>query len=195
MILWLDAPFGGGKRTLAASLREAMPGTVIAAPEALGGVLRTALAGHALHPRDYRELPLRRTLTTGPVTGLAQRTGGPATVPMTVLTPVSATEMFTPLRQNGPLLHRLVLRTAPPALLERIESSWEYAGDVERSEAVPTWLVGSNRPTRCWPSHTARRQGPGCDVLRISSRVPAMKAELPVYRQGQLSWFRSTGRP
>ncbi|MFI5771108.1 ATP/GTP-binding protein [Streptomyces sp. NPDC051658] len=136
MIIWLNGLFGGGKRTLAANLREAIPGMVIADPEAVGDVPRTALAGHALRPRDYQELPLRRTLTTGPVTALARHTGVPVTAPMTALNPASATEMFTPLRQNGTLLHHLVLHTAPPVLRERIESGWEYPGDVRRSEAV-----------------------------------------------------------
>ncbi|MGW1659000.1 glycosyltransferase [Streptomyces atratus] len=55
MIIWLNGPFGGGKSTLAANLREALPGTVVAGPEAVDDVPRTALAGHALRPRDYQD--------------------------------------------------------------------------------------------------------------------------------------------
>ncbi|WP_405690038.1 hypothetical protein [Streptomyces sp. NBC_00057] len=72
MIIWLNGPVCGGKRTLAANLREAIPGAVVADPEAVGDALRTALAGHALHPQDYQDLPLWRTLTTELVTGLAR---------------------------------------------------------------------------------------------------------------------------
>ncbi|WP_405690036.1 hypothetical protein [Streptomyces sp. NBC_00057] len=55
---------------------------------------------------------------------------------MTVLNPAHAAEMFTTLRRSGTVVHHLVLHTAPPVLLERIDSSWEYPGDAGRSEAV-----------------------------------------------------------
>ncbi|WP_437053348.1 AAA family ATPase [Streptomyces sp. enrichment culture] len=63
MIIWLNGPFGGGKTTLAAGLCRALPGAMVADPEAVGDLLRSTLADHALRPRDYQDLPLWRQLT------------------------------------------------------------------------------------------------------------------------------------
>ncbi|RST18507.1 ATP/GTP-binding protein [Streptomyces sp. WAC05374] len=135
MIVWLNGPFGGGKTTLAAGLRRALPGAVVADPEAVGDLLRSTLAGHTLHPRDYQDLPLWRQMAGVFVAGLVRHTGGPVIVPMTVLNPGYAEELFTPLREAGGF-HHLVVHTAPAALQERITAGWEFPGDAARSEAV-----------------------------------------------------------
>ncbi|MFJ4609613.1 nucleoside/nucleotide kinase family protein [Streptomyces griseus] len=57
MIIWLNGPFGGGKTTMAAELRTALSGAVIADPEGVGGLLRDALRGHEPHVRDYQAPP------------------------------------------------------------------------------------------------------------------------------------------
>lgn len=85
MICWLNGPFGGGKSTLAADLRHAFSGAVIADPEGIGDLLRDALSGHARRARDYQDHPPWRALTTAFITSLADYTGGPVIVPMTVL--------------------------------------------------------------------------------------------------------------
>ncbi|MFJ3933871.1 AAA family ATPase [Streptomyces sp. NPDC090029] len=136
MIIWLNGPFGGGKTTLAAGLRRALPGAMTADPEAVGDLLRSTLAGHAPRPRDYQDLPLWRHLTGAFVAGLVRHTGGPVIVPMTVLNPAYAEEIFTPLRQPDGGFHHLVLHTDPAVLQERIAASWEFPGDADRSEAV-----------------------------------------------------------
>ncbi|PCG87202.1 ATP/GTP-binding protein [Streptomyces sp. WZ.A104] len=135
MIVWLNGPFGGGKTTLAAGLRRALPGATVADPEAVGDLLRSTLAEHALRPRDYQDLPLWRQLTGAFVAGLLRHTGGPVIVPMTVLNPDHAEEIFTPLRQVGDF-HHLVVHIEPAALQKRITVSREFPGDAVRSEAV-----------------------------------------------------------
>ncbi|MYU06067.1 AAA family ATPase [Streptomyces sp. SID8366] len=135
MIVWLNGPFGGGKTTLAAGLCRTVPGATIADPEAVGDLVRRALAGHALRPRDYQDLPLWRQMTSAFVVGLARHTGGPVIVPMTVLNPAYAEEIFTSLRQAGGF-HHLIVHTDLVVLQERIAASWEFPGDAERSEAV-----------------------------------------------------------
>ncbi|AKN74954.1 hypothetical protein QR97_39390 [Streptomyces sp. PBH53] len=69
MIVWLNGPFGGGRTTLAAGLCRAVPGATVADPEAVGDLLRSTLAGHALRPRDYQDLPLWRQMTSAFVVG------------------------------------------------------------------------------------------------------------------------------
>ncbi|WP_431045299.1 AAA family ATPase [Streptomyces sp. P1-3] len=117
MIVWLNGPCNGGKSTLAAEPRR-------------------ALADHVRRPRDYQDLPAWRELTGALVTGLARHTRGPVIAPMTVLNRAYAAELFTSLRQSGGGFHHLVLHTTPEVLQARIEASWEYPGDPERSEAV-----------------------------------------------------------
>ncbi|WP_435260465.1 AAA family ATPase [Streptomyces sp. 1222.5] len=122
MIVWLNGPFGSGKTTLAAGLCRAVPGATVADPEAVGDLLRSALARHALRPRDYQNLPPWRQMTGAFVVALTRHTGGPVIVPMTVLHPAYAEEIFTPLRQAGGF-HHLVVHIHPAALQERIEAS------------------------------------------------------------------------
>ncbi|MGW2485615.1 AAA family ATPase [Streptomyces sp. NPDC001606] len=76
MIVWLNGPSGGGKTTLAAGLCRAVPGATVADPEGVGDLLRSALAGYALRPSDYQDLPLWRQLTGAFVAGLARHAGG-----------------------------------------------------------------------------------------------------------------------
>ncbi|MFI5752385.1 AAA family ATPase [Streptomyces sp. NPDC051644] len=136
MIVWLNGPFGGGKSTLAAELCRALPGAVVAAPEAIGDLLRSTLANHDPRPRDYQDLPPWRHMTSVFVTGLARYTGGPVIVPMTVLDPACATDLFTPLHQSEIGFHQLILHAEPDVLRERIDAGWEFPGDARRSEAV-----------------------------------------------------------
>lgn len=77
MIIWLNGPFSGGKSTLAAELRTALCGAVIAEPEGVGDLLREVLRGHEPHVRDYQDHPPWRALTLAFITGLADYTGGP----------------------------------------------------------------------------------------------------------------------
>ncbi|WP_307815067.1 AAA family ATPase, partial [Streptomyces clavuligerus] len=136
MIIWINGAFGAGKSTLATGLMGALPGAVTADPEAVGDLLRTTLRGHNRAARDYQDLPPWRSLTLAFVTALADHTRGPVIVPMTVLDPVYATELFTPLHRRPAPFHHLVLHTGPAELRARIEASREYPGDLVRSEAA-----------------------------------------------------------
>ncbi|MFE3944812.1 hypothetical protein ACFXPV_23525 [Streptomyces sp. NPDC059118] len=87
---------------------------------------RTALAGHARCPGGGQELPLRWTLTTELVSGLARHTGGPVIVPWTLFNPAYAAEKFTPPRQGGgclPVCGRGVLGTATYAPEQTLEAA------------------------------------------------------------------------
>ncbi|MFH8884444.1 AAA family ATPase [Streptomyces californicus] len=136
MICWLNGPFGGGKSTLAADLRHALGGAVIADPEGVGELLRGALKGHDRQTRDYQDHPPWRALTLAFITGLADYTGGPLLVPMTVLDPRYADELFTPLRHHPAGFRHIVLHCAPDPLEQRIADSDEFPGDPLRSDAV-----------------------------------------------------------
>lgn len=136
MICWLNGPFGGGKSTLAAELRHALGGAVIADPEGVGDLLRGALRGHDRQTRDYQDHPPWRALTLAFITSLADYTGGPVIVPMTVLDPRYADELFTPLRQHPAGFLHIVLHCAPDPLEQRIADSDEFPGDPVRSDAV-----------------------------------------------------------
>ncbi|WP_326682120.1 AAA family ATPase [Streptomyces sp. NBC_01237] len=133
MIVWLNGAFGVGKSTLATGLRKALDGAVIADPEGVGSLLQEALDGHKRHTGDYQDHPPWRHLTLAFITNLANYTGGPVIVPMTVLDPRHATDLFTPLRRRGPGFHHLVLHAGPDALRQRIADSDDFPGEAVRA--------------------------------------------------------------
>ncbi|MFF4260885.1 AAA family ATPase [Streptomyces virginiae] len=135
MITWINGAFGSGKSTLAAGLHQALPGSVVADPEEISDLLRRTLAGHPGKLRDYQDYPAWRRLTTAYISEIAAHTSGHVLVPMTVLRPSYAAEVFTPLRRSPGLVH-LVLHLEPDELKARIDASEEFPGDETRSEAV-----------------------------------------------------------
>ncbi|MEU4949843.1 AAA family ATPase [Streptomyces lavendulae] len=135
MITWINGTFGSGKSTLAAGLHQALPGSVVADPEEIGDLLRRTLAGHRDKLRDYQDYPTWRRLTTAYISEIAAHTNGHVLVPMTVLNPTYAAEVFTPLRSSPELVH-LVLHVNRDELKARIDASEEFPGDNPRSEAV-----------------------------------------------------------
>ncbi|SBU96544.1 hypothetical protein YW3DRAFT_05802 [Streptomyces sp. MnatMP-M77] len=109
---------------------------MIADPEGFGALLRGALKGHDRQTRDYQDHPPWRALTLAFVTSLADYTGGPVIVPMTVLDPRYADELFTPLRQHPVAFRHIVLHCATGLLEQRIALSDEFPRDPVRSDAV-----------------------------------------------------------
>lgn len=136
MIIWVNGAFGVGKSRLAAGLRTALSGSVVTDPEDVGGLLRQSLADHPRRMRDYQDYPAWRRLSLRFIAQLHQLTSGPVIVPMTVLNPAYAREIFEPLAELGNPFHHVVLHAGPDRLEERIAASWEHPGDEERSEAV-----------------------------------------------------------
>ncbi|MFJ6721757.1 hypothetical protein [Streptomyces sp. NPDC091259] len=63
MIRRVNGLFGSGRRTLADNLGKALPGSVLAAPEQSGGLLRHTLWGHRAALRDHQGYPTWRSLT------------------------------------------------------------------------------------------------------------------------------------
>ncbi|MER7509365.1 AAA family ATPase [Streptomyces lavendulae] len=135
MITWINGAFGSGKSTLAAGLHQALPGSVVADPEEIGDLLRRTLTGHPGKLRDYQDYPAWRRLTTAYISEIAAHTSDHVLVPMTVLNPAYADEVFTPLRHSPGFVH-LVLHVEPDALKARIDASEEFPGGETRSEAV-----------------------------------------------------------
>ncbi|MFD8632281.1 ATP/GTP-binding protein [Streptomyces sp. NPDC059533] len=135
MITWINGAFGSSKSTLPAGLHQALPGPVVADPKEIGDLLRRTLAGHPRKLRDYQDYPFWRRPTTAYISDIAAHTSGHVLVPMTVLNPTYAAEVFTPLRRSPGLVH-LVLHVEPDELKARIDASEEFPGDETLSEAV-----------------------------------------------------------
>ncbi|MCX4718182.1 AAA family ATPase [Streptomyces virginiae] len=175
MITWINGAFGSGKSTLAAGLHQALPGSVVADPEEIGDLLRRTLAGHPGRLRDYQDYPAWRRLTTAYISEIAAHTSGHVIVPMTVLRPSYAAEVFTPLRRSPGLVH-LVVHLEPDELKARIDASEEFPGDETRSEAVRTggegrWTTPLPPLRGCTPTATSSTPLP-CRCTR-SSRPPS----------------------
>jgi hypothetical protein len=123
LIVFVNGAFGIGKTTVAARLRERVPGSAIFDPERLGYVLRRLPGWVPLEGRgtdDYQDLPLWRR---GSVRGIRLvRAFRPVViVPMAFSNPGTLQEFVSGVRRFDPAVRHFCL-TAPLAVVrERLE--------------------------------------------------------------------------
>jgi ribose 1,5-bisphosphokinase PhnN len=138
MIIWINGAFGAGKSTVAAALRERIPGARFFDPEYVGYLL----AEFADVPTgDFQDLPLWRRLVVETGYGLVTEVGSPLVTPMTVLDSGYRAELFGGLRERGVRVVQVVLSVPEPVLRIRIDAdetlpprarAWRHA-HVERA--------------------------------------------------------------
>jgi hypothetical protein len=83
MIIWLNGPFGAGKTTLAAKLRERRPDLLLFDPEEIGYVVKATVP--PAESGDYQDLPLWRGLTLAALAELRRHYRQDIVVPMTLV--------------------------------------------------------------------------------------------------------------
>ncbi|MFJ4675560.1 AAA family ATPase [Kitasatospora sp. NPDC088783] len=172
MIVWLNGPFGGGKTTLAATLRSELPGAVLVDPEEVGFLLRQVFPGKYA---DFQDNPAWRPL----VAELAVRChrendAGPVIVPMTLLRRDYAAEIHHAVRAAGVPLHHLLLHADPDTVRARIDAGAEFPGDEERSERVRAFRRGR------LPRYAEAYRGwlaAAADVIDTTRRTPRQVAD------------------
>ncbi|MFJ1756463.1 AAA family ATPase [Kitasatospora sp. NPDC088134] len=134
MIVWINGPFGVGKTTLATTLRQELPGAVLADPEEIGAVVRRVFPGTY---RDFQDHPAWRALTAQLAVHCHRENGGrPVLVPMTLLRRTYAAEIHDAVRTAGAPLRHLLLHASPDTVRARIGAAVEYPGDEVRSAKV-----------------------------------------------------------
>lgn len=83
MIIWINGPFGAGKTTLAAKLRERRPEFLIFDPEEIGFLVKATVPRPA--SGDYQDLPLWRGLTIAALREIRRHYSQDIIVPMTLV--------------------------------------------------------------------------------------------------------------
>ncbi|MFF4344922.1 AAA family ATPase [Kitasatospora sp. NPDC001540] len=172
MIVWINGPFGGGKTTLASTLRDELPGAVVADPEEIGFLLRQVFPGKY---RDFQDNPAWRPLTAQLVVHCHRENDGrPVLVPMTLLRRGYAAEIHDAVRAAGIPLRHLLLHADPDTVAARIDAATEYPGDEARSAKVRAFR------RRQLPSYTqafASWLAADAEVVDTTGRTPRQVAD------------------
>lgn len=133
MIVWLNGPFGAGKTTVAAALREALPGSAGFDPELVGWALGRMVR---VPSGDYQDLRSWRRLTVAIVSALDRVRPGPLVVPMALLREPSTSEVLGGLRARGHDLRHVLLDVTGEELGHRLGRGDGAAGAWRRAHVA-----------------------------------------------------------
>ncbi|MGW8884981.1 AAA family ATPase [Streptomyces sp. NPDC055749] len=136
MIIWVNGAFGSGKTTLVAELHRRLPEALVYDPELTGFVLQRI---PGIPAGDFQDRPLWRRQVAGLATGLAQEYGKPVLVPMTVVEPRYADEIFGELDAAGTAARHFYLDVPAPELERRLDERVLHPDDAARDEAARKW--------------------------------------------------------
>ncbi|MDF6017792.1 AAA family ATPase [Streptomyces sp. JH34] len=136
MIIWVNGAFGSGKTTLVEELRGRMPDALVYDPEQTGFVLREIVE---VPTGDFQDLPLWRRQVADMAVGLVREYARPVLVPMTLVDPRYADEIFGALRAAGVTAHHFFLDVPAPVLEARLEARVLCPGDPARDERARAW--------------------------------------------------------
>ncbi|MCS0639111.1 ATP-binding protein [Streptomyces sp. LP05-1] len=177
MIVWVNGAFGAGKTTLVEEVRGRWPEALVYDPEMIGFVLRRIVA---VPTGDFQDLRLWRRQVVSLAVGLVEEYGRPVLVPMTLVDPGYAAEIFGELAAAGVAVHHFFLDVSAEVLARRIGARVLVPDDPERDEAARRW--GLAQIERC-----AAAVGvlPAGTVLLDGERSPAELAGELLARVGQ----------
>ncbi|WP_369034480.1 AAA family ATPase [Streptomyces adonidis] len=136
MIIWVNGAFGSGKSTLVDELRPRLPEVLVYDPELVGYVLREIVE---VPTGDFQDLRLWRRQVAGLAVGLVEEYRRPLLVPMTLVDPGYAGEIFGELRDAGIDVHHFFLKVSPEVLEKRIDGRSFSPDDPEKDERVRRW--------------------------------------------------------
>jgi broad-specificity NMP kinase len=136
-VIWLNGTFGIGKTTTARLLVKHISGARVFDPEEVGCLLRHVMVHESVD--DFQDWPLWRTLVVVTMVEIMNHTGSTLVVPMTVLRPDYAEEIFTGLTRRGKHVTHVLLHADDATLQQRIENSDEYPGRPEASAKTRRW--------------------------------------------------------
>jgi hypothetical protein len=147
VIVWLNGPFGAGKTTLGAKLREQLPDSLIFDPEEIGFVMRTIVP--PAPSGDFQDLPIWRHLTLAALLGLRRFYPQTIIVPMTLVQPAYLEEIFGGLNDRGERLLHVFLGIDASLLRSRIKAQ-VMVPDPIRDQEIREWRL--DQVERCLAS-------------------------------------------
>jgi len=136
VIIWVNGAVGSGRTTLVAELRRRMPESLVYDPEQTGFVLRGVVE---VPTGDFQDLPLWRSQVAGMAIGLAREYGRPVLVPMTLVDPRYAEEIFGALEAAGVTARHFFLAVTASELEARLDARVLCPDDSERDESARAW--------------------------------------------------------
>lgn len=139
LIVWVNGAFGSGKTTLVDELRPRWPEALVYDPEMVGYVLREIVE---VPTGDFQDLRLWRREVAGLAVGLVEEYRRPVLVPMTLVDPGYADEIFSALKDAGIEVHHFFLKVSRDALEQRIDGRSFTPDNPEQDERVRRWCKG-----------------------------------------------------
>ncbi|MFD9904039.1 AAA family ATPase [Streptomyces sp. NPDC059063] len=136
MIVWVNGAFGSGKSTLVEELRPRWPEALVYDPEMVGYVLREIVE---VPTGDFQDLRLWRRQVADLAVGLVEEYQRPVLVPMTLVNPGYAEEIFGALKDAGITAHHFFLRVSEDVLVKRIDGRSFTPDDPAQDERARTW--------------------------------------------------------
>ncbi|MEW2611179.1 AAA family ATPase [Streptomyces sp. NPDC047880] len=136
MIVWVNGAFGSGKSTLVDELRPRWPEVLVYDPEMVGFVLRKIVE---VPTGDFQDLRLWRRQVADLAVGLVEEYQRPVLVPMTLVNPGYADEIFGALKGAGIPVHHFFLKVSKEVLEKRIAGRSFTPDDPAQDERVRTW--------------------------------------------------------
>ncbi|KNE84255.1 MULTISPECIES: AAA family ATPase [Streptomyces] len=136
MLVWVNGAFGSGKSTLVDELRRRWPEALVYDPEMVGYVLREIVE---VPTGDFQDLRLWRRQVGDLAVGLVEEYRRPVLVPMTLVNPQYAGEIFGVLEVAGVTVHHFFLQVSREILEKRIDGRSFTPHDPEQDERVRRW--------------------------------------------------------
>ncbi|MFF1695445.1 AAA family ATPase [Streptomyces sp. NPDC058257] len=136
MIVWVNGAFGSGKSTLVDELRSRWPEALICDPEVVGYVLREIVE---VPTGDFQDIRLWRRQVADLAVGLVEEYRRPVLVPMTLVNPGYAGEIFGALEDAGIGVHHFFLKVSREILEQRIDGRSFTPDNPEQDEKVRRW--------------------------------------------------------
>jgi hypothetical protein len=170
MIIWLNGPFGAGKTTLAAKLRERQPDLLLFDPEEIGYLVKTTVP--PAKSGDYQDLPLWRGLTLAALAELRKHYRQHIVVPMTLVRPDYLEELLGGAKRIDRELIHIFLILDEAVLRERIEQQVMHP-DPGRDAEIRRWRLA--QVERCLSAQDS--QPPGTMILDSGVHGPDALAD------------------
>ncbi|MGW1169371.1 AAA family ATPase [Streptomyces sp. NPDC002550] len=143
MIVWVNGAFGSGKTTLVEELRPRWLEALVYDPEMVGHVLREIVE---VPTGDFQDLRLWRREVASLAVGLVEEYHRPVLVPMTLVDPGYAGEIFSVLKDAGIDVHHFFLKVPRDVLEKRIDGRSFTPYNPERDERVRRWCKDRIEP-------------------------------------------------
>ncbi|GAA3066271.1 AAA family ATPase [Streptomyces glomeratus] len=144
LIVWVNGAFGSGKTTLVDELRPRWPEALVYDPEMVGYVLREIVE---VPTGDFQDLRLWRREVASLAVGLVEEYHRPLLIPMTLVDPGYAGEIFGVLKDAGIEVHHFFLKVPREVLEKRIDGRSVTPDSPEQDERVRRWCKA--RVERC----------------------------------------------